>query len=172
LGFLVLSPRSSRFEAGTSAPCALDAGRRTKTGAEMDWFFHACLFFSRALGLTLRGAAAAFKELRVTLGAAQTRPRDLVPWESPFAAALGARKYVPYRRQRPSRPGKVVRFILSSARNERQNRSRHHGGVRFGRAERGSNCFRLSRRGSNWMQTQFAQESLTMRSMGREKTLA
>jgi hypothetical protein len=65
-------------------------------------------------------------------------------------------------KQRPCRlasmAGKVVRSEIRAARNERQDSSRYHNGAESGQAERGSNGFRLSRRGSNWMKTQFSME--------------
>ena len=53
-------------------------------------------------------------------------------------------------------PVKVVRFVLSPARNAAQESRRDHRAVDSGRAERGSECCWLSQRGSYWMKTQFA----------------
>jgi len=53
--------------------------------------------------------------------------------------------------------GEVVRVEIYKIRKVPQNRSGDHRRVRFGQAERGSVCCWLSQRGSNWMQTQFAQ---------------
>ena len=50
-------------------------------------------------------------------------------------------------------PVKVVRFVLSPARNATQESRRDHRAVDSGRAERGSECCWLSQRGSNWVLT-------------------